>query len=62
MIEGIKEYQGHLVHSARWDDEYDVDGKTVGIIGCGSAAIQIVPIIQKSQYFLNFQILDLVAW
>ncbi|KAL7943775.1 hypothetical protein V8C42DRAFT_100833 [Trichoderma barbatum] len=46
-IEGIDTYKGHLVHSAAWDDTYSFKGKTVGVIGSGSSAIQIVPQIQK---------------
>ncbi|KAF2659042.1 FAD/NAD(P)-binding domain-containing protein [Lophiostoma macrostomum CBS 122681] len=46
-IDGIENFKGHKVHSAKWDDDYSFEGKTVGVIGSGSSAIQIVPIIQK---------------
>ncbi|KAL7931665.1 hypothetical protein V8C35DRAFT_329341 [Trichoderma chlorosporum] len=46
-IEGINTYKGHLVHSAVWDSSYSFKGKTVGVIGTGSSAIQIVPKLQK---------------
>lgn len=46
-IEGIDTYKGFLVHSAAWDPSYSFKGKTVGIIGSGSSAIQIVAVIQK---------------
>ncbi|KAJ5805148.1 hypothetical protein N7474_011035 [Penicillium riverlandense] len=36
-----------LVHSARWDDEYDFTGKKVASIGIGSSGIQIVPQLAK---------------
>ena len=42
-IEGLKDYEGHLCHSAVWDGGYDFKGKNVAIIGNGSSAIQIVP-------------------
>ena len=40
---GIDEYQGHKIHSARWDHDYDFRGKRVAVIGTGASAIQIVP-------------------
>ncbi|KAM0251715.1 hypothetical protein ACHAQJ_008036 [Trichoderma viride] len=46
-IEGIDTYKGFLVHSAAWDPDYSFKEKTVAIIGAGSSAIQMVPIIQK---------------
>lgn len=45
-IPGIGEYEGKLMHSAAWDADYDLTGKTVAIIGGGSSAVQIVPNIQ----------------
>ncbi|KAG4424001.1 hypothetical protein IFR04_002843 [Cadophora malorum] len=45
-IPGIREFKGKLMHSARWDSEYDLKGKTVAVIGGGSSAVQIVPQIQ----------------
>lgn len=45
-INGLKDFQGHLVHSARWDNEYNFQGKKVGIIGNGASGVQILPQIQ----------------
>lgn len=45
-IPGLHDFQGPLLHSANWDDNVDLDGKTVAVIGTGSSAIQIVPQIQ----------------
>ncbi|KAK0109702.1 hypothetical protein ONS95_002381 [Cadophora gregata] len=45
-IPGIKDFEGKLMHSARWDSAYDLKGKTVAVIGGGSSAVQIVPQIQ----------------
>lgn len=45
-IDGLKDFEGHLVHSARWDNEYNFQGKKVGIIGNGASGIQILPQIQ----------------
>ncbi|KAI0077436.1 FAD/NAD-binding domain-containing protein [Panus rudis PR-1116 ss-1] len=50
-IEGIKDYQGTLLHSAHWDVDEETwkegwKDKTVAVIGVGSSAIQIVPALQ----------------
>jgi cation diffusion facilitator CzcD-associated flavoprotein CzcO len=34
-------------HSAAWDDEVDLAGKNVAVIGNGGSAIQIIPKLQK---------------
>jgi cation diffusion facilitator CzcD-associated flavoprotein CzcO len=38
------------MHSATWDSDYDLSGKTVAVIGGGSSAVQIIPQIQPSKY------------
>ncbi|KAJ5818015.1 Flavin-binding monooxygenase-like family protein [Penicillium riverlandense] len=45
-IQGLQSFGGTLVHSARYPQELDLAGKTVGVIGAGSSGIQIVPTIQ----------------
>lgn len=42
-IPGIDDFEGNLFHSARWDHDYDLKGKKVGVIGTGASAIQFVP-------------------
>jgi cation diffusion facilitator CzcD-associated flavoprotein CzcO len=44
-IAGVSSFEGKAFHTARWDDTYPLDGKTVGVIGTGASAIQIVPSI-----------------
>lgn len=34
-IEGLEEFQGKIMHSARWDWSHSLEGKKVGIIGNG---------------------------
>ena len=46
-IDGLKDFQGHLVHSAQWTDEYNFQDKRIGLIGNGSSAIQILPQMQR---------------
>ena len=49
-IPGIQSYTGTLIHSAKWDTDVQLAGKTVAVIGSGSSAIQIVPKLQKSKF------------
>jgi len=42
-IPGVDEFQGHSFHSARWDHDYDLVGKRVGVIGIAASAVQFVP-------------------
>lgn len=46
-IAGIESFQGHKVHSARWDHGYDFSGKRVAVIGTGASGVQIVPELVK---------------
>ncbi|KAL3441401.1 FAD/NAD(P)-binding domain-containing protein [Aspergillus insuetus] len=45
-IPGVDKFRGKLMHSAHWDDTYDLTNKTVAVIGGGSSAVQIIPSIQ----------------
>jgi cation diffusion facilitator CzcD-associated flavoprotein CzcO len=42
-LEGAEEFRGHSFHSARWDSEYPLEGKSVAVIGTGASAIQLIP-------------------
>ncbi|TVY36246.1 FAD-binding monooxygenase [Lachnellula occidentalis] len=42
-IPGIDSFNGKAMHSARWDWDFDLRGKKVGIIGSGASAAQIIP-------------------
>jgi cation diffusion facilitator CzcD-associated flavoprotein CzcO len=46
-IEGLRSFEGEIMHSAAWNPKYDFKGKRVGVIGSGSSAIQIIPKLQK---------------
>ncbi len=45
QIEGLEDFAGKLIHSARWDHSYDLAEKRVAVIGTGASAVQIVPAI-----------------
>lgn len=47
-IPGLDLFKGQLMHSAKWDNSYDLAGKTVAVIGGGSSAVQIIPNIQPT--------------
>ncbi|GIH24142.1 alpha/beta hydrolase fold-3 domain-containing protein [Acrocarpospora phusangensis] len=42
---GLDEFEGVSFHTSRWDEEADLTGKRVAIVGTGSTAVQIVPAI-----------------
>lgn len=44
-VPGIETFEGTIFHSARWDHDYSLEGKRVGVVGTGASAIQIVPSI-----------------
>ena len=46
-LEGLDEFGGKIIHSARWDHDYDLAGKRVAIVGTGASAVQIVPEIAR---------------
>jgi cation diffusion facilitator CzcD-associated flavoprotein CzcO len=46
-IPGLDRFRGKVMHSARWDDDYPLEGKRVAVIGTGASAIQIVPEIAR---------------
>src|ERR1700741_3128787 len=52
-IRGLETYEGHKIHSARWDHDYDFTGKRVAVIGTGASAVQIVPELVKQAEFVK---------
>jgi cation diffusion facilitator CzcD-associated flavoprotein CzcO len=44
-IPGRESFRGKQMHSARWDHQYPLEGKTVAVIGTGASAVQLVPSI-----------------
>lgn len=42
-IPGLRDFKGHITHSATWDHDYDYSRKRIAVIGNGSSGIQIVP-------------------
>jgi len=52
-IRGLDTYEGHKIHSARWDHDYDFTGKRVAVIGTGASAVQIIPELVKQAEFVR---------
>jgi len=47
-VPGLDAFEGTVMHSARWDHDYDLAGKRVASIGTGASAIQYVPEISAN--------------
>ncbi|CAG5159383.1 uncharacterized protein ALTATR162_LOCUS5556 [Alternaria atra] len=46
-IPGLKDFKGKLMHSANYEEGYDLSNKRVAVIGAGSSGVQIVAAIQQ---------------
>jgi cation diffusion facilitator CzcD-associated flavoprotein CzcO len=42
-IPGITGFDGKVIHTTAWDDDYDLTGKRIAIIGTGATAVQLIP-------------------
>ncbi|KAJ4374979.1 hypothetical protein N0V83_002058 [Neocucurbitaria cava] len=47
-VKDLDLFQGPLLHTAAWDDNVDLSGKRVAIIGAGASAIQTLPAIAET--------------
>ncbi|MBJ8348945.1 NAD(P)/FAD-dependent oxidoreductase [Antrihabitans sp. YC2-6] len=55
-IRGIETYEGHKIHSARWDHDYDFTGKKVAVVGTGASGVQIIPeLVERAASVKVFQ-------
>lgn len=52
-IPGMSEFEGEMMHTARWNHEVDLSGKQVSVIGTGASAVQVVPAIEGIQKIRN---------
>lgn len=54
-IDGLNNFRGPVMHSARWDHSVDLAGKRVAVIGTGSTGVQIVcglePLVAELKLF-----------
>jgi len=42
-IDGLADFAGKLMHTARWDASVDLTGKRVAVVGTGASGVQVVP-------------------
>lgn len=55
-IKGLDRFRGEAFHSARWNHDAELTGKSVAVIGTGASAIQFVPqIVPKVKELKLFQ-------
>ena len=46
-FEGLDEFEGAVMHTARWDHDVSLTDKTISIIGSAASAIQIIPEVAR---------------
>lgn len=46
-IPGITSFDGKIIHTTAWEDNYDFQGRRVGFIGTGATAVQAIPEVAK---------------
>jgi 4-hydroxyacetophenone monooxygenase len=44
-FEGLEEYSGEVLHTAQWNEETDLTGRRVALIGIGASGMQVGPTI-----------------
>jgi len=55
-IDGVEEFDGLTMHTARWDHTADLTGKRVAVIGTGASAVQLIgEIAPKVEQLTVFQ-------
>jgi cation diffusion facilitator CzcD-associated flavoprotein CzcO len=42
-VEGLDAFRGRAFHSAQWNEDHDLTGERVAVIGTGASSIQIIP-------------------
>ncbi|CAN5658263.1 NAD(P)/FAD-dependent oxidoreductase [soil metagenome] len=47
-IDGVGEFGGTILRPNHWDDDYDVTGKRIAIIGTGSSGVQIAAAVSET--------------
>jgi cation diffusion facilitator CzcD-associated flavoprotein CzcO len=40
-VPGLHDFQGHLAHSANWDETFSLEGKRVAVLGNGQVVTQV---------------------
>jgi cation diffusion facilitator CzcD-associated flavoprotein CzcO len=54
-IPGLETFTGDVVHTARWDDDVETDGRRIAVIGTGSTGVQVLSALQpKAESIAHF--------
>ncbi|KAK6836029.1 hypothetical protein PG987_006524 [Apiospora arundinis] len=54
-IQGLDRFKGKVLHTAKWDPEYQWEGKKVAVLGNGASGIQVVTAMQpKVEKLVNY--------
>ncbi|KAJ6063841.1 hypothetical protein N7499_012521 [Penicillium canescens] len=48
-IPGFENFEGEIMHTARWNDEIDLENKDVIMVGAGCSAAQVIPELAKPE-------------
>ena len=55
-LPGLDTFGGPAFHSAEWEDQHDLAGKRIGVIGTGASAFQLVPqVAERAEQVTVFQ-------
>jgi cation diffusion facilitator CzcD-associated flavoprotein CzcO len=55
-ISGIQSFNGPVMHTARWDSEFDARGKRIAVIGNAASGVQVIPqLAQQAAHVYVFQ-------
>lgn len=55
-IEGLEDFAGIAMHTARWDESVPLDGKRIGVVGGGSTGVQMVcALADRAARLVHFQ-------
>lgn len=47
-IPGIHSFEGRVIHTTAWEDDFDPAGRRIGLIGTGATAVQLIPELAKT--------------
>ena len=55
QIPGLQDFEGDVIHSARWDHSVPLEGKRIAVVGTGSTGVQIVSALAECSKVRHFQ-------
>ena len=46
-IPGIADFEGKVIHTTKWENDFDASGRRIAVIGTGATAVQLIPELAK---------------